>query len=206
MHKQHHVIYVPGIQDDIYHFQSVAVKLWRLYGLRGHCHEMPWLGTETYESKFQRLLTEIDRYAAAGHQVSLIGASAGASAVLNAYAARRSAVSGLVYVCAKINAPETVSDATYAANPAFKVSLARLQTILPTLTPADKALMHSYYSPGDNYVPHAATVIPGVAERRLPPLKHGWAIIYSVTLGAPRLLRDLKRQARQSSAKAPDIT
>jgi acetyl esterase/lipase len=158
---------------------------------------MPWLGDEDYQPKMDRLLERIDRYRAKGHRVSLFGASAGASAVLNAYVERKDDITGLVYAFAKINAPETVSDKVYAANPAFKMSMEVLQANLKKLTPADKAKMHSFYSPDDNYVPYAATVIPGVRESRLPALRHGWSITYSLTLGAHKILSPLKKQARQ---------
>lgn len=194
--QQHHVIYVPGILDGIY-YQNEAVKLWRLYGVHGHCHEMPWLGDEAYEPKFQRLLDEIDRYGAAGHQVSLVGASAGASAVLNAYIERKDDISGVVYVVGKILAPETVPQKIYDTNPAFKASMEALQTTLKKLTPADKAKIRSFYSPADTYMPHAGTIITGVQESRLPPLQHGWAITYSLTIGARRLLAPLKKLAAE---------
>jgi hypothetical protein len=79
--KQHHIIYVPGILDDIYRVQSSLVATWRIYGVVGHCHAMPWLGDETFEPKLQRLLDAIDELSAQGHHISLVGASAGASAV-----------------------------------------------------------------------------------------------------------------------------
>jgi acetyl esterase/lipase len=195
MKQQHHVIYVPGILDDIYRIQSSCVRLWRLHGVHGHCHEIPWAGAEDFQPKLQRLLDRIDYYKAQGHQVSLIGASAGASGVLNAYVERKDSITGLVYICAKINAPETVSDKTYAENPAFKTSLKALQNSLRQLTAADKTKIHSFYSPGDGYVPHAATVIAGVRESRLPSLKHVRAILYSITFGAHKLLAPLKQQA-----------
>jgi hypothetical protein len=192
MSQQHHVIYVPGILDDSYHVQSLAVRSWRLHGVRGHCHEIPWAGAESFQSKLQRLLDRIDRYTAQGHQVSLIGASAGASGVLNAYTERKSSITGLIYICAKINAPETVSHKIYAKNPAFKTSLELLQDNLKKLTPADKTKLRSFYSPGDGYVPYEATVIPGVREVRLPSLRHGVAILYSLTCGARTLLASLQ--------------
>lgn len=161
--------------------------------MRGHLHEVPWEGSEAYEPKLKRLLSEIDRYKAQGHLVSLVGPSAGASAVINAYVERRDSITGLVYVCAKINAPETVSDKLYAKNPAFKASMYDLKANLKELKPNDKAKMHSFYSPGDRYVPYEATVIPGVGETKLPPLRHGTAIIYSISLGARKLLSPLKQ-------------
>jgi pimeloyl-ACP methyl ester carboxylesterase len=195
MRKQHHIIYVPGISDDSY-LQSTWVRLWRLYGVHGHLHEMPWLGKESFEPKFERLLSLIDQYKSEGHQVSLVGASAGASAVINAYVERKDDITGLVYVCAKILAPETVYDEIYAQNPAFKTSIYKLQDNLKKLIPADKAKMHSFYSPADTFVPHPATIIPGVRESRLPPIRHGRAVLFSVTFGAYRLLHPLKKLAK----------
>lgn len=190
--KQHHVIYVPGILDDIYHVQSLAVATWRLYGVHGHCHAVPWAGKEKWEQKFQKLLDEIDMYKSAGHDVSLVGSSAGASAVLNAYSERPGSIESLVYICAKINAPETVSKRTYAENPAFKTSLELLQKNLKKLSPDDKAKMLSLYSPADHTVPYQATIIKGVEERKLPALRHGRAIMYAITLGAGKLTGFLK--------------
>lgn len=192
MKQQHHVIYVPGILDDIYRIQSTLIKFWGFHGVRGHCHEIPWAGEEAWGTKFQRLLDEIDGYVSQGHQVSLVGASAGASAVLNAYVERADKIHSLAYICAKINAPETVSHKTYAENPAFKTSLESLQGNLKKLTIVDKAKMHSYYSPNDGTVPYAATVIKGVGETRLPALHHGRAILYCLSFGAFKLTRFLK--------------
>jgi pimeloyl-ACP methyl ester carboxylesterase len=192
MKKPLHIIYIPGILDNIYHIQSAAVRTWRLFGVHGQCHEIPWLGPESYELKFQRLLNEIDKHTAEGHDVALIGASAGASAVLNAYVARPDKIMGVILLCAKINYPETVSPKTYAKNPAFKESLEKLQTNLSKLTAFQKGRILSYYSPADGFVPYIATVIPGVQERKLPPLRHSRAILYGITFGAPGFTRFLK--------------
>jgi hypothetical protein len=194
--KQHHVIFVPGILDDIHHAQSTLIASWHLHGIHGHCHEMPWAGEEAWEPKFQRLLDEIDMHKRKGHLVSLAGASAGASAVLNAFVERRDDITGLVYICAKINGPETVEAKTYRENPAFKVSLYALQDNLKRLTPADKTRLHSFYSPADTRVPHVATVIQGVKETKLPKLRHGRAILYSLSVGAGTLLAPLKDLAK----------
>ena len=193
MKKPLHIIYVPGILDNLYHIQSTAVRTWRFSGAHGHCHEMPWLGPESYEPKFQRLLGEIDKHAAEGHDVALVGASAGASAVLNAYVARPDKIKGVMLLCAKINYPETVSPKTYARNPAFKESLEQLQANLAKLTTRQKERILSCYSPADGLVPYEATVIPGVRQTRLPPIRHGRAILYGITFGVPGFIRFLKQ-------------
>jgi len=194
----HHLIYVPGILDDIYHAQGALLAAWRLHGVRGHIHPMPWAGQEDYRPKVDRLLAEIDRYIARGHLVSLVGASAGASAILNAYVERADKITSLVYICGKINGPETVSDKTYRANPAFKTSAQLLQSNVARLTDKDTSKMLSLYSPGDHSVPHAATIIPGVPEQQLPALGHGKAIIYSLSIGAPTIINHTKQIAAQA--------
>jgi pimeloyl-ACP methyl ester carboxylesterase len=192
MKKSLHIIYVPGIADNIYHVQSMLLRIWRLYGVHGHCHEMPWLGPISYELKFQSLLDEIDKHTAEGHEVALIGVSAGASAVLNAYVARPDKIKGVVLLCPKINYPATVSPKTYAKNPAFKESLEQLQDNLGKLTAHQKQRILMCYSLGDGTVPYEASTIPGVQERRLPSLKHAQAILYGISFGAPGILRFLK--------------
>ena len=192
---QHHIIYVPGIGDNIFRLQSTIIKFWRLFGVRGHCHPMPWAGPGDYAAKTAALVTKIDEYTAAGHRVSLVGASAGASAVLNAYSSRAHAIRGLIYICGKINYPETVSAATISKNPAFKEALAALQTNLRGFTKADKARFHSFYSEKDGLIPYDSTQIVGVKETKLPPLRHGMAIVYSLSLGFPKLLRVLNQVA-----------
>ncbi len=166
--------------------------------MRGHIHEMPWKGNGAWEPKLQRLLHEIDMLAEQGHQVSLVGASAGASAVLHAYAERKDKITGVAYLCAKINAPETVSEKTYAINPAFKTALYSLQDVLNTLTPEDKAKLHSFYSPGDHYVPYEATTVQGVAESKIAPLMHGPAIIFSLIFPG-KILAPLKKLAKNNT-------
>lgn len=191
---QHHVIYVPGIGDDLYRVQSSVIKLWRLQGVYPHFHAMPWLGSEVYEVKFQHLLELVNKLVDEGCRVSLVGASAGASAVLNAYAERPDRIAGVSYICGKINHPETVSERTYAANPAFKTSVEVLQGNLIKLSVASKSRVRSYYSLVDRSVPYEDTRIPGVEERALPAVRHGFAILYAITLGSPHLLSYLKHQ------------
>ena len=193
---QHHVIYVPGILDDIYYLQGSLVRTWRLRGIHSHTHEIPWAGNEMWEPKFKQLLSKIDKHVSQGHKISLVGASAGASAVLNAYVERADKISGLVYICGKINEPENVIQKTYDENPAFKTSLYELQTNLPKLRSADKAKMLSLYSPIDKMVPHPDTLISGIEERLLPSLNHGKVILYALGPGAGRILNFLKQKAK----------
>lgn len=190
--QRHYVIYVPGIKDDLFYVQTLLLQAWRLRGVRPVMFTMPWFGNGAFEPKLSRLVSKIDTYHKQGHKVSLVGTSAGASAVLNAYALRKDDILRVVYICGKINQPNTVSDRTYARNLAFKTSLLQLQNVLSKLDDKDKRKLSSFYSPADITVPHVDTVIEGVAEQRLPALTHMWAILYILSIGSGRLLHLLK--------------
>lgn len=190
---KHCILYVPGIGDDLYHAQSIAVWCWRLLGVKAICHEMPWMDQAGFEEKLQRLLNLIDKAAADGYAVSLVGASAGASAVLHAYAARPDDVRAVVYICGKLNRPEAVAKRTYASSPAFRESMLRLSSVLQRFTAADKKRFWSLYSPADRVVPYNDTYLEGVTEKRLPNLHHGWAIMYAITVNAPAIIRHIKQ-------------
>lgn len=192
MKQQHHIIYIPGIGDDRYRLQSLIVAFWRLGGVHGHCHPMPWAGQGAYGDKMKALLTEIDRYASAGHYVSLVGASAGATAALNAYVVRRSTVRGVVLLSAKLNHPETVSPHLLQKNPAFALALAATAANLKSLSVADKQRFHLFYSERDSYVPHRDSYIFGVPEHKLPTRGHGASIVFGLTIGFPKVLGVLR--------------
>ncbi|HSW80047.1 MAG TPA: hypothetical protein VLG47_04695 [Candidatus Saccharimonadales bacterium] len=154
---------------------------------------MPWAGEEEFEPKFARLVSKIDNYRKLGHRVSLVGASAGASAVLNAYSIKRGEIQTVAYICGKINHPETVSGQTYARNPAFKTSMLQLQGNLASFVDSDKRKLTSFYSPADTTVPYADTVINDVLEQKLPSIGHAWAIVYCLSFGSRKLVRALNR-------------
>lgn len=132
--RQHHVIYVPGLGDKNIHAQKLAVWGWRSYGLYGHCHPVGWSnGEESFDHKLTAVIQEIDELFEAGHIVSLIGSSAGASMVLHAYAARKNKIAGVVLICGELADAKHVDPAYYAENPAFKVSMERLPATLKKL-------------------------------------------------------------------------
>lgn len=188
---KHHVIYVPGIMDDVAYAQSTLVRLWRIYNLVGLTHSMPWTGAADYPAKAQRLLALIDSLHAQGRTVSLVGASAGASAVLNAYHDRLDVINGVVLVCPKINNSDNIGSEIETKNPSFIQSMNVLEVRLPQLTDANKQRIISLLSPRDGLVPREDSFIAGVTEQRLPPLRHNSAIAYAITFGFKKVADQL---------------
>ncbi len=190
----HHVIYVPGLGDAKAHGQESLTKLWRVFGVRGHYVPMRWAEGKAFGPKLQRLLDKIDELAKDGDEVSLIGTSAGVSAVLIAFAQRKSKISGVACICGKINNIDAVNPSYYRVNPAFKPALAELQEVLPTLSPLDRYRVMSIHPLFDDVVPVADTTIRGAREKAIWTRGHAFSIFVALTLFMPSIMRFLKHQ------------
>ncbi len=194
--KQHHVIYVPGLGDPRYGKQGWALRLWSVYGVYAHYFPLIWGDGELFEPKFKRLINKIDEVYDQGHIVSLVGVSAGASAVVNAYAQRKDKINGVVCICGKLNNPQTMYPHIFIKNPAFKGSMEKLPSSLRKLSSAKRRRILSIHPLSDHSVPPADTIIPGAQEKRVISMGHVFTIATQITLGAPAFISYLKRLAK----------
>lgn len=189
-----HVIYVTGIGDTKKYGQRFAVALWRLHGVTPHFFNGAWGDvSESYGQKLDRLLTLIDRLHAYGKPVSIVGASAGASLSLHAYAARKSQLHGVVCISGKIHNPERIQSRVKEHNPAFMDSLHVLPRTLSALSVADRQRILSVYSDGDNTVPMDDSLIEDTNMRLVGHGNHVITISNQITFGAGQLFSFLKQ-------------
>lgn len=193
-HMPHHIIYIPGLGDHGTRVQRLAPKYWQAFGVKGHCYLMHWNDKEGFAPKLDGLLAFIDQLSKDGDPVSLVGASAGASAALVAYAARAETVAGVICICGKISHPETVEAWRFRENPAFQESLAQLQQALPGLPAENRSRIMSLRPLYDGVVPTADTNIAGASERVMPFVGHAASIGLALVFAAPLMIGFLKRQ------------
>ncbi|CAN5337390.1 hypothetical protein BH09PAT4_BH09PAT4_07380 [soil metagenome] len=196
---KHVVVYVPGIGDDTGRLQGLLVRLWRLYGVRGIMHEMPWMDGAPFAPKLDQLLQRIDKLHEQGCTVSLVGASAGAGAVLNAFAARKDKVAAVVCLAGKINNPDTIGGAYRRRSPSFVESASEVQFSLDKLdVDTERKRIMSRYAIFDGIVPRQDSVLIGGVNKTVPALGHGVTIISQLLLGAPFYIGWLKTLAKQN--------
>lgn len=192
----HHVIYVPGLGDRRPRGQTIALSFWKLLGLKVHYFPLGWADKEAFGPKLLRLLGKVDELLKQhGDLVSLVGVSAGASAVLNAYAQRRD-LNAVVCIGGKIQNPQSIGERTYQINPAFQQSVYAVRGSLERLGPAQISRIMSIHPLLDGTVPVADTRIPGAVEKTVPVFGHILGIFYSITFGAPAITRFLKNQSK----------
>jgi len=194
MSAQHHIFYVPGLGDPRYQEQGLLLKLWRIYGVRVHYTPMYWSDDRPFQLKLEELLEKIDRAAGSGAAVSLIGTSAGASSVINAYAKRKNVISGVVCICGKLQGD--LPQKTIQQNPSFNESFQAVPDSLALLGKSDRQRILSLHPIKDGIVPIDETRIPGTHEKTMFSIGHVVSIAYAITVDSWRITRFLKTQAR----------
>lgn len=197
--KPLHIIFIPGLGDkptaQSFRLQQRAVKAWRSYGVSTELVAMQWGDPdETWQQKLDRLALAIDVAAGSGKAVGLVGASAGALAAITAYEEHTHQVVGVVTIAGKINRPEAVGDRYKQANPALMAAIASCQLALSKLEPEQRSRIMSRRGLYDELVRKSDNYVPGARNRVVLGLSHAGTIAAQLTVGAPSIVRFLKRQ------------
>ncbi len=193
---KHYIIYVPGLGDNKPLGQSLAVKLWRIYGVKAECLPMRWSTGRKFETKLATLLARIDELTEQGYEVSLVGSSAGGSAVINAFAARPN-IHAVVGVCGVMNTNVLVHPRYFRKNPAFKGSMEELPKSLEKLNPEERHRIMSIRALWDPIVIRRSTIVRGALHRPVLSIGHALTITLMITLRARTIIRYIKRDAKQ---------
>lgn len=199
---KHYLIYVPGLGDTKTTFQELAVKTWRLRGVRSETYAMRWAKGRNFETKFNGLLARIDALLAEGYEVSLVGASAGGSVVMNALAARPQ-LHSVIGVCAVMNTTVRPHPLYYRKNPAFKGSMELLEKSLTSLKPAERHRVMSLRALFDPVVSRRSSAIRGALHKRMWVPGHFVGIAYALSFGAGAIVRFAKKNALQYESVRP---
>lgn len=186
------VIYITGLGNSDKKGQRLVVKFWRLYGVKPVFCDMCW-GEGVWDEKFQRLLKLVDD---SEGPVALVGVSAGASAAINAYAARKDRVSGVVLLAGWVNRPQDVGAYHYEHNPAFVDSAKLAPESLAKLDRSARQRILSRYAYKDWIVSAKHSMVEGAHNERERTKGHGFTIATQILFGAPSFLKFLKRQTK----------
>ena len=187
----------PGLGDEKVRGQKFAVRMWRLRGVRGEVLAAHWADDEAWDDKYARLLARVDELMAEHKNVAVIGTSAGASAVINIYAARKSQLVGCVVIAGKINNAAAIGERYRRKHPAFVQSVETCEKALQDLSDSDRKRIMSRYAVFDGLIPRRDSYIAGAQNRMVPSVGHAFTIATQITIGAPLFLHFLKVLARK---------
>lgn len=188
------VIFVPGLGDrlpPLVHLQREALRTWRTLGVRTTMFRVRWSSDASFEDRLDRLDEMIERYEQRGERVALMGASAGAGAVLAAFARRRSIVA-VVIIAGKFLDPDDVLKPVLEHNAPFAQSLSTVPDILAELGPDDRSRILSLRSARDGVVDDEDTLLEGAVNETMRVVGHVIAIGYALMFRARRVVRFLR--------------
>jgi pimeloyl-ACP methyl ester carboxylesterase len=168
VNREHHLVYVPGLNDRLL-VNRVATSFlpffWRPYGFHGHVVHPYWRQGTDFEPKLESILTIVDELAMKGHQVSLVGQSAGGSAVLNAFMRQPGQITGVVNIAGRLRSPGQPSLAKASkGNPAFAASVFTCEKQLPSLTEEERRRIMTIRPLQDTVVPADSVAIEGATN------------------------------------------
>ena len=198
MDRERHVVIVPGLSDNPAGLRWLTRNWVERYGLIPHIVRFGWYGhVDDFAPRLDRLGEYIDGLLADGKHVSLLGTSAGASAVLNAFFSRRDAIQGVVSVCGRLRAGEGVYPSLdHSRNRRlFKPSVLRCEEGIGGLTSADKGHILTVSPLFDEFVPVATMTIAGATNRRIVAIEHMAGIYLALSVYARIVVDFLARGA-----------
>ena len=178
---------VPGLGDQIVLHQFLTAG-WRLGGIAPVIYRMGWHDGENFEDKLEKLLDRIDSLRNEADRLSLVGTSAGASAVLNAFLERKTVVYKAVNVCGRLRPGTNVGirgfDERTKSSRSFRESVIRFSENEERLDKADKKrILCVYPLLGDELVPRGACVLEGANNISVPTGEHMLSIGFAVMFG-----------------------
>lgn len=184
-----HIFYIPGLGDHYDVGRSVALKLWRLFGVRATLVPMKWYEGGTYATKLTEVATAVKKAKAAGERVTLIGESAGASLALNA-AAVLPQVDRVITLAGVNSSQLPISPRIFARSPAFADSSRAIDTSLTTLNPR---IVHTVRALWDPVVSPKYDRIQGAHHHVVFAVGHLTSIVLLLTIYSPYVIYLVKR-------------
>lgn len=169
------IIYIPGLFDRVGWVEALqrrALKSWSKYGGNPEMFTIGWSDEGEFDPRLEELCDRIEQLRAQGRSVALVGASAGASAVVGALARLGTDISASVLICGKIHRPHIIPEVVYDLNEVFEDALDDVSDDIEQLSPEVLSRMVSLRSFKDGIVPPRDSVIQGAKNVRMPVIGH----------------------------------
>jgi len=156
---------------------------WRV---RGEIYLFGWLAPqESFEAEMQLLQQRVDQLFVQRHRVVLAGTSAGASAVINAFAGR-SDIAKVVNIDGRVRKGNYVGRRSLASaaehNQIFEISVLRCEQALESFGPDRLAKILTIVPLADEIVPADTVIINGAKNVKVWCVEHGLSIFFAMMI------------------------
>ena len=160
-------------------------------------HSVSWRNDhQDFQIKLTRLLGVIDSIDTRHNKVSLVGCSAGGSAVLNAFYERKDVINKVINVCGRLRTGNLTGFRSFksktASSSAFAQSIKLFETRESLLSQEDKGKVMTVRALfGDELVPADTTNLDGAYNITVPTGEHLFSIAMAMTVFSKNLIKFL---------------
>lgn len=196
MNKKHHVIYVPGLADQRGGY-DLLINCWKIYGVTPHVYRMNWMDGKSFKPKLKKLVAEVNKYIKKGDTVSLVGGSAGGSAVLNTFL-EQPKINAVVNICGRLRAGKNVFPSLELAakgSPAFKESVLLFEKLEPKMKNELRKKVLCLAPIYDEIVPKSTASLNGATNKTIPSVEHMLSDFFGMTIFSPMVMKFVKGKA-----------
>lgn len=198
-----YIIYVPGLGDrqaPLIWAQKQFFRSWRFNRSKVEIFQIAWTGDVAFEKRLGKLIERIDELHERGERISLIGTSAGASAVINAYARRKDKIHGVVCICGALRGADSLPEAAFKLHPRFKESIELVPASLKKLDESDRQSIMTMRPYFDLIVLPKNAMVDGARNRRILSFGHLTSIAYFLNGKSFMIRRFLRRVSKSDTA------
>ena len=191
-----HIVYIPGLGDRmpwLVWLQKLALRAWVSPSVKCSVFTFGWSGNDKFNDRLDDLNQHIKTKVKVGHEVVLVGSSAGASAALAAYAEHPEKVRAVVLICGKIHDVPAIPEPLLDYNNVFEEALELLPKKLEKLSDDKRDHILSMRTKADPIVPEEDTLIRGAHHFAMPMVGHVVGIAYALITQRSRVLRFARR-------------
>jgi hypothetical protein len=193
----HYVIIIPGLGDKT-KILSHATEHWENHGINILLFLFDWRNTQlNFANKLNELLKLIDALHEQSHTVSLVGCSAGGSAVLNAFLERKYSISKVVNICGRLRTGTQTGFWSYQkrtrTSPMFAQSINIFENSENSLTEEDRKKILTVRALFDEVVPTPTITLNGATNLTIPVIEHSLAIYLALSLFSRPLIQFIKK-------------
>lgn len=193
--QKHHVVYIPGLDDSRKGYE-LLINRWKLYKVVPHVYRMGWKDEESFELKLNKLVKYVDVLTSEGNKVSLVGASAGGSAALNAYI-KRPNIHRVVNLCGRLREGKDVRPTLKWASRksiALRESVKMFESLEPKITAEQRSRVLTLTPFWDEIVPKPTVLLKGAHNKTLFSIEHVVSGFLGMTLFSPIIMRFLLKR------------
>lgn len=189
---KHTIIIVPGIPAFSTFFKILSLWL-HLLGFTPIVVDLHWTdNSKNFQQKLQPLLTLIDKLSKNGN-VSLIGVSAGGSAVLNAFSQRKNSIKSVVSICSRLGKINNRLNANMKKYTSFKESIELLEKNKEFISPIERRKILTIRGIFDERMPSSIAILDGANQSTTFMIFHAPIIFFTLSFLSNPLITFLRK-------------